>query len=208
MEKQCGSMASFYDWIIPAYQQMANSCFPTDYLHGPDFVIHDKTFNIRLCPGGPNATAVRIWLNKKSEDPIIVNSLSFYLVGTDKSEINIGSKMNFTFDKTCTKEDATFQKYVSQQSNILSNGELRIRCRIQIESSQEKTQDNQIQDSSLVDDLSLQFAEQNLSFTDTILSCCGKEIPVHRFMLAARSPVFKAMFSHDETTEGQKGKVE
>jgi hypothetical protein len=27
-------------------------------------------------------------------------------------------------------------------------------------------------------------------------------------MLAARSPVFKAIFSHEETMEGQQGKVE
>jgi hypothetical protein len=209
MEKlPCGSMVSLYEWIIPVYPQMANSCSPSGYLHGPDFVIHDKTFNISLSPG-LSCDAVRIWLNKKSEGPIFVNSLSFSLVYRDGQETNFGSKTKFTFDKTCTKEDATctFQKHYLR-SCIFPNSELRIRCRIHIESFKEKTEENGIQDSSLVDELSLQFAEQTLSFTDTILSCCGKEIPVHRFMLAARSPVFKAMFSHEENIERQKGKVE
>jgi hypothetical protein len=149
---------------------------------------------------------VRIWLDRKSEGPIFVYYLSFSSFYLNGSEFVLGSKSKFTFDKPCSKKDATFQKHYLL-SSIFPNGELRIRCQIQIESSQEKKQENQIQDRSLVDDLSLQFAEQTLSFTDTILSCGEKKIPIHRFMLAARSPVFKAMFSHDETTEGQKGKV-
>jgi hypothetical protein len=199
-------MAPAYDWIIPDFLHLANSCLPTDYLCGPDFVINNKTFNIHLFPHAPH-DVVRIWLDKKSEGPIFVYYLSFSLFYLNGSEFVLGSKTKFTFDKTCTKEDATFQKH-HLLSSIFPNGELRIRCRIQIESSQEKEQENQIQDTSLVDDLTLQFSGQTLSFTDTILSCEEKEIPIHRFMLAARSPVFKAMFSHDKTTEGQKGKVD
>jgi speckle-type POZ protein len=39
-------------------------------------------------------------------------------------------------------------------------------------------------------------------------ACGGKEFPVHRYVLAARSPVFKATFSHEETKEVQTGEVE
>jgi hypothetical protein len=198
-------MAPVYDWIIPDFLNLAKSCLPTDYLRGPDFVIHDKTFNIRLRLRAPHDDAW-IWLDKKSDGPIFFYYLSFSSFHLNGLEFVLGSKTKFTFDKTCTKEDATFQKH-HLLSSIFPNGELRIQCRIQIESSQEKKQENQIQDTSLVDDLTLQFSEQTLSFTDTILSCGEKKIPIHRFMLAARSPVFKAMFSHDETTEGQKGKV-
>jgi hypothetical protein len=60
---------------------------------------------------------------------------------------------------------------------------------------------------SLIDDLSLQFAEQTLSFTDTVLVCGNKELMVHRFMLATRSPVFKAMFSHEESSDNHGRKV-
>ncbi|KAL7303411.1 hypothetical protein TKK_0004595 [Trichogramma kaykai] len=38
----------------------------------------------------------------------------------------------------------------------------------------------------------------NKNFSDLVLqTACGKEIPVHRLVLATASPVFQAMFSHD-----------
>ena len=41
-----------------------------------------------------------------------------------------------------------------------------------------------------------------------LIQVCGeKEFPVHRFILSARSPDFKATFSHDETDEGKTGRV-
>lgn len=37
--------------------------------------------------------------------------------------------------------------------------------------------------------------------------CGHRELPVHRFMLAARSSVFNAMFSAAETIEARTGRV-
>ena len=37
--------------------------------------------------------------------------------------------------------------------------------------------------------------------------CIGAEIPVHRFMLSCRSPVFKAMFQEDNYKENQTGEI-
>ena len=200
-----------YDWVIPEFVQWTNS--RTNYMVGPNFVIHDKTFYIQLVysMSYDAPAAFRFWLINFSEGPFLVDHFSFSLVGNDESELVIGSKTKTTFNEANTynnaKADGEFHR-TNLQPKFLHNRELHIRCQIQIKSTEEKKQENQIQDSSLVVDLSLQFAEQKLSFTDTILSCGGKEIPVHRFMLAARSSVFKAMFSHDETVEGQKGKVE
>ena len=40
------------------------------------------------------------------------------------------------------------------------------------------------------------------------LKVCGeKEIQVHRYILASRSPVFKANFDHAETEEGKSGEI-
>ena len=44
--------------------------------------------------------------------------------------------------------------------------------------------------------------------SDIILVVKGKEFPVHKAILSARSPVFAAMFEHEDTKEANEGKVE
>jgi hypothetical protein len=120
----------------------------------------------------------------------------------------IGSKTNVSINDTfldTAMEDANFLKD-SLLPNFLSNGELCIRSKIRIRSLMDQPAAS-LQDSSLVDDLCLQFSEEALSFTDSVLVCGEKIIPVHRFMLATRSPVFKALFSHEETSEGEDNQV-
>jgi hypothetical protein len=198
----------FNDLIIPDFINLIQS-FKADtfYFSGPNFILQDKQLSISGSCEPMSPGTVEIGLCKGLEDqPLIrIDKVSFSLVSDDGSEMKIGSKTNFIF--IGSTPIATFNIY-SLQPNFLPNGELRIRCRMQIGLSEEKTLWKSIQDSSIVNDLNLQFAEQNLSFPDIVLVCCKKEFPVHRYMLAARSPVFKAMFSHEETMEGQQGKVE
>lgn len=47
----------------------------------------------------------------------------------------------------------------------------------------------------------------NGTFSDTVLVVDGREFYAHKAILAARSPVFNAMFEH-EMTESRKGRVE
>jgi hypothetical protein len=210
MPTEVGSMVCqslFFDWLIPDFLNWAKSKSAKDFFTGPDFIIHGKTFWIGLYPNG-SAASVKVLLGNHSENPLFVDRFSFSLVSDDGSELDIGSETEVTFKKKYLDvEDATFQK-TCLQPKFLPNGELCIRCRIDIGQSKEIRLRTPIQERSIADDLSQQFAVQSLSFTDTILSCGEKEIPVHRFMLAARSPVFNAMFSHEETLESSEEKVE
>ncbi len=188
-----------HDWVIPDFLKWA-STKPLDYCcSGPDFVVRDKTFFIVLMPNSNRGATVRVWLGKRSEDPILLDHFSLSLIGDDGSRKEIGSKNNYSIfnDKLQNEytEDATFQKNSCK-------GKMCIRATINIR-SQNKLMIAPIQDNSLVDDLSLQLEEQTLSFTDAVLVCSDKKFMVHRFMLATRSPVFKAMFTHDEDSEGQ-----
>ena len=188
-----------HDWVIPDFLKWA-STKPLDHCcPGPDFVVRGKTFYIVLMPNSNGGATVRVWLGKRSEDPILLDHFSLSLIGDDGSRKEIGSKNNYSIfnDKLQNEytEDATFQKNSCK-------GKMCIRATINIR-SQNKLMITPIQDNSLVDDLSFQLEEQTLSFTDTVLVCSDKKFPVHRFMLATRSPVFKAMFTHDEGSEGQ-----
>jgi hypothetical protein len=198
----------FNDLIISDFINLIHSSKrDTCFFSGPNFIIHDKMFFISEWSDSMFPGTVKIGLGEESVDQslVTIDEVSFSLVSDDGSELKIGSKKKVVF-KLFSDEIATFNIY-SLQPNFLPNGELRIRCRMQIGENKEKTLWKSIQDSSIVNDLSLQFAEQKLSFPDVVLVCCKKEFPVHRYMLAARSPVFKAMFSHEETLEGQKGQV-
>ena len=46
------------------------------------------------------------------------------------------------------------------------------------------------------------------NFNPDFQVCGEREFPVHRFMLASQSPVFKAAFAHEETEEAKTGRME
>jgi hypothetical protein len=199
----------FYDLVIPNFFKSKS---PKCSFWGPDFATQGKTFfivwmqNTSVQRGTVNA---KVWLGKRSQGTIFLDHLSLSLVGDDGNEMAIGSKTNVSISDTYVDKfstpDANFQKD-SLPPNFLPDGELRIRSRIRIRSLMNQPATS-FQDNLLVDDLCLQFAEEALSFTDSVLVCGEKKIPVHRFMLATRSPVFKALFSHEETSEGQDNQV-
>jgi len=198
----------FKDLVIPNFFKSTSS---KGTLIGPDFVTQGEMFFIAwmLNTASPRGNVnVRVWLGKRSPEKIFLDHFSLSLVGDDGNEMVIGSKTNVSINDTfldTAMEDANFHKD-SLLPNFLSNGELRIRSKIRIRSLMDQPAAS-LQDSSLVDDLCLQFSEEALSFTDSVLVCGEKIIPVHRFMLATRSPVFKALFSHEETSEGQDNAV-
>jgi hypothetical protein len=217
MAEQLGSMMCqpvlFYDWVIPDFLNWADTAPSDDSSAGPEFIIQNKRFYF-VCYVDTTSGTVLIWLGKGSEDPVFLSHFSLSLVRYDGSEKEICSKRNVTFTDSFLdgyKEDGKFNL-----AGILPTGELRIRSRIKIGYQEEPKQlktDVSIQENlqtnvaSLIDDLSVQFSEQTLSFTDTALVCDNKELMVHRFMLATRSPVFKAMFSHEESSENHGKKV-
>ncbi len=198
----------FNDLVIPNFFKDKS---PKGTLIGPDFVTQGETFFVAWMLNTLSLRSivnVRLWLGKQSQDTIVLDHFSLSLVGDDGNEMLIGSKTNVSINDTFLDkavEDANFQKD-SLLPNFLPNGELRIRTRIRIRSLKNQPAAS-LQDSSLVDDLCLQFADEALSFTDSVLVCGEKIIPIHRFMLATRSPVFKALFSHEETSEGEDNQV-
>ncbi|XP_065205304.1 speckle-type POZ protein B-like isoform X15 [Planococcus citri] len=104
------------------------------------------------------------------------------------------------------KKDATFE------NKILSNNTLTIRCKVKFSDMNDNiAEDHQcdcnieVPECNLYENLASLF--ENQEFTDVVLSVNGKDFPAHKNILAARSPVFRAMFTHS-TKEKELNRVE
>ena len=104
---------------------------------------------------------------------------------------------------------------MEKQNELLPNGCLTIVCNLEIFYSDKTTQgkkkprldfspppEHQVK---LGDQLSEAFSGGQ--FSDVTLVCAEKKFPCHKVILSARSDVFKAMFSHENTKEGQTNQV-
>ncbi|XP_065203948.1 speckle-type POZ protein B-like [Planococcus citri] len=104
------------------------------------------------------------------------------------------------------KKDAKFR------NNMLSNKALTIRCEIKFSDMNDIAEEcNQcdckigVPECNLSENLETLF--KNQEFTDVVLSVNGKDFPAHKNILAARSPVFRAMFTHS-TKEKELNRVD
>lgn len=94
-----------------------------------------------------------------------------------------------------------FMDNLKLQNDYVSNGQLTVLLTISVKDAQFKSR---IIEPRLSESFDKMF--ENKLHTDAILVCQRKEIKVHNSILAARSPVFAAMFDH-ELAETKSGKV-
>ncbi|XP_065205295.1 speckle-type POZ protein B-like isoform X6 [Planococcus citri] len=104
------------------------------------------------------------------------------------------------------KKDEKFWK-------LLLSNTLRIRCEIKFSDVKDFIESCSHQSEFQLDVPECNFFEnfvslfENRELTDVVISANGKDYPVHKAVLAARSPVFLAMFKHD-TKENQLNRIE
>ncbi|XP_065203944.1 speckle-type POZ protein B-like [Planococcus citri] len=104
------------------------------------------------------------------------------------------------------KKDAKFR------NQMLSNKALTIRCEVKFSDMNDIAEEYhqcdcnmEVPECNLSENLASLF--ENQEFTDVVLSVNGKDFPAHKLVLAARSPVFRAMFKHD-TIENELNRVD
>ena len=113
--------------------------------------------------------------------------------------------------------DWGFKKFIRRDfllddtNGLLPDDRLTLYCEVSVvaesinHSGQSSTSQFKIPDCRLSDDLGSLF--ESGKFSDVILSCNGAEFNAHKSILAARSPVFAAMFEH-EMEEKKQNRVE
>ena len=88
--------------------------------------------------------------------------------------------------------------FVEPSTNTSPDGSLRVRCKLKFQLEEAPLLEGGV---TISEDLST--AWNTRDYYDAVLVCGAKEIPVHRFILSARSPVFKAMFLKENCKKDQ-----
>ncbi|XP_065205310.1 speckle-type POZ protein B-like isoform X20 [Planococcus citri] len=146
----------------------------------------------------------------------IFAEIAFYVLNNESREEN-RYKMSikeFPFSNRNSKGYG-FTKFIEKDSRfrnkMLSNNALTIGCVVKFSDMKDSSSLHQCDfDIEMPEcDLSENFASlfENQELTDVILSVNGKEYPAHKAVLAARSPVFCAMFKHS-TKESELNRVD
>ncbi|ROT64691.1 hypothetical protein C7M84_017365 [Penaeus vannamei] len=172
-------------------------------------------------------------LDEESKDYL---SLYLLLVSSNKSEVRAKFKfsiLNAKREETKAMEsqrayrfvqgkDWGFKKFIrrdfllDEANGLLPDDKLTLYCEIQCAqvsvvadsvniSGQSNAIHFKVPDCRLSDDLGILFESQR--FSDVTLSVAGREFQAHKAILAARSPVFAAMFAH-EMEERKHNRVE
>ncbi|OAD59297.1 Protein roadkill [Eufriesea mexicana] len=157
-------------------------------------------------------------LDEESKDYL---SLYLLLVSCNKSEVRAKFKfsiLNAKREETKAMEsqrayrfvqgkDWGFKKFIrrdfllDEANGLLPDDKLTIFCEVSVVadsvniSGQSNTIQFKVPECRLPDDLGLLF--ENQKFSDVTLTVCGREFQAHKAILAARSPVFSAMFEHE-----------
>ena len=178
----------------------------TDLYVSPNFLIHGIKGNI--------------YMDRRVDPDSKIEYISMYLdLEHSFDEINVFftfsilSKENEVLKLECRKEFSAnnpawgFRDCLRSSSPLLAKGHLTIQCKISIDENQIEDKQNLTDKTSLTGSFNFEKFLFN-EFLSDVQFIIGKEVVyAHKFILAARSDVFSAMFTHP-TKESTENKVE
>jgi len=180
---------------------------------------------MRINPNGEEKTCkgfVSLFLYKDGNCEVPINADIIFSI-VDKDGVKTRAKRcEYTFEKNLPSDNRGFAKFVSHselrhpQLNLLPNDTLTILCEISITGDNVVTsgttkpvKGNTGRATEPVSRLSLDISSifESSKFSDCVVACDGREFRCHKNILASRSTVFDAMFTHD-MEENRKSKVD
>lgn len=222
-----------HQWTIDNFLHRAQFTEVGDSLCSPVFGVpvevvgspkpQELMFQLEVFPNGEegedNCDYVAVFLTSRKQGDLDVK----YDFSVLKSDGTCWGRIGNTFKKFCPDQNSwgygkafSKAKLMEKQNELLPNSCLTIVCNLEIFYSDRLTQGKKRTrldftssgdpNSTLGDQLSEAF--NGGDFSDVTLICGEKRFSCHKFILSARSDVFKAMFSHENTKEGQTNQVE
>ena len=188
-------LSGVFDWVLDNFHDQAETSVETT-IESNEFAIQNIKLLFRFYKLDPGDSEVSIGLNSIEGKKLELDLVIVSLVAKDGSEEVLCREEDVIFGED---GDETLDVWSFREQNLhpkfLLDDKLHIRCRI--DSKQRPVENVPHLAADLRNGLS------NLGFCDAVLVCGDREFNVHRFILAARSPVFSATFSHTETIEGK-----
>lgn len=220
-----------HQWTIDDFLRRASCTEVGDSLCSPVFSVpvvetlggkrQDLTFQLEVFPNGEegedNCDYVAVFLTSRRQEDLEVK----YDFSVLKADGAGWSRIGNTFKKFSPDQNSwgygkafSKAKLIEKQMDLLPGGRLTIVCNLEIYHSDRQTVGKKpklepstvIETPSLSDNMVTAFG--NPDYADVSVVCGAKSFPCHKVILAARSDVFAAMFSHKGTTEAQTSKVE
>ena len=215
-------------WTIDDFMRRASSTEVGDSLCSPVFAVQvegfdgepqNLTFQLEVFPNGEegedNSEYVAVFLTSRRQEDLEVK----YDFSVQKADGTYWSRIGNTFKKFSPEQNSwgygkafSKAKLNEKAAELLPSGRLTIVCNLEIYYSDKHTEGKKqkiefkIEDSpSLGENLSKAF--NNPEFSDVTIVCLDKKFHCHKAVLAARSDVFAAMFSHRATKESESGEV-
>ncbi|XP_011863898.1 PREDICTED: protein roadkill-like [Vollenhovia emeryi] len=196
---------SNYTWTI---HNFSFCCEIQDNIKSSSFSIRvdDKWHLEMYFDGDDEGDCISLFLVLDSHDTAeVIAKLELSILNGKREKIKNSKDSIYKF----TQDDFSYgwlnflqkDEILDTANGLLSNDELTIFCEVSIKADiiNISCQNNVIQFNaskhSLIKDFELLF--ENQKFCDVTLTACGKEFQAHKAILAARSPVFLAMFEHD-----------
>ncbi|KAL1763418.1 speckle-type POZ protein, partial [Sigmodon hispidus] len=183
--------------------------------------------------GANDEWCLRIYPNGVDEESRDYLSVYLVLLSCAKNQVwakfqfgilNAEGQITYTYTTNCSRVYRFLPRYgggykmfilrdflISNAQSLLSDDSLTLLCEVSIVqdylsiSDEDSRPSIQVPRCTLADELGE--LQENGSFADCCLVVAGQEFRAHKAILAARSPVFKAMFEHD-MEERRKNRVE
>ena len=177
------------------------------------------SFILQVFPNGEegedNSDYVAVFLTSRRQEDLEVK----YDFSVQKADGACWGRIGNTFKKFSPEQNSwgygkafSKAKLLEKANELLPNGRLTIVCNLEIyysdrhtEGKKQRLEFKTEETPSLGDNL-----ERGLptaQFSDVTLVCDGRRFDAHKFILSSRSDVFKAMFSHEGTTESTSNEV-
>lgn len=218
-------------WTIDDFMRRASSTEVGDSLCSPVFSVtvdgfdgevQNLTFQLEVFPNGEegedNSDYVAVFLTSRRQEDLEVK----YDFSVQKADGTCWGRIGNTFKKFSPEQNSwgygkAFSKLrLTEKANeLLPNGRLTIVCNLEIYYSDRHTEGTEekklrlglkIEDTPTLGD-NMEVALSNPDFSDVQLVCNGRKFECHKVILARRSEVFAAMFSHKDTTENTTNEV-
>ena len=182
-----------FKWIIPDFLQSVSKT--GDFISSPNFPVWDSNNKSGDCnlkiylKGKVNSNSVELYLYNQSS---FARTLS-YSLSLEEKEGNESNKMKFEIEMAAkenkgdnfgSSEFIKLDKLKENSSILLPGGTLTINLNIMKPGPKSGV-------TSLSEDYQLSFLDEE--FSDVKIKVKGETFPCHRYVLASRSPVLKAM---------------